>query len=228
MSGFYRWLANPVVRFYRDLWVTSSQQGISKLARLLPGAKVLNSVLSDYSSVGHDAEVINTELGAYSYVSAGARVANCKIGPFCSIGNKVFIAPGIHPSGLISTHPIFYSSAGQCGTVWLTEPTFNENLRATVGADVWIGLNAIVLDGVNVGVGAIIGAGAVVTKDVPPYAVVLGVPAKIVKYRFEASIIERLILSKWWLVSPKLLRDNISVFSESPEKFLDWIERVEQ
>lgn len=215
--------ANPLLRYYRDLVNNYLQSGISNTARLLPGAIVKNSKLEEYSSVGHDAAIINASLGRYSYVSAGARVANCEIGPFCSIGNNVVIAPGIHPVSLISTHPIFFSNSGQCGDVWVDESVVEENRRVQIGADVWIGVNAIVLDGVSIGVGAIIGAGSVVTKDVPPYAVVAGAPAKLIKFRFNSDVIEGLIRSEWWRLDPEILKENRRVFLENPEIFLEWI-----
>ena len=88
----------------------------------------------------------------------------------------------------------------------------------TIGNDVWIGCNAVIMAGVSVGDGAIIGAGAVVTKDVEPYAVVVGVPGKRIKYRFEEEIRENLLQSRWWLWEDNLLRQNIDLFHQEMSK----------
>ena len=89
-----------------------------------------------------------------------------------------------------------------------------------IGADVWIGANALIKGGVSIGVGAVIGAGAVVVKDIPPYAIVGGVPAKIIKYRFPDDIIELLLLSKWWELSEDVLKLNAD-FCMDPLSFLE-------
>ena len=105
------------------------------------------------------------------------------IGKLCSIGDNVRIGLGIHPTHLRSTHPAFYSPQGN----WDIKPTIQEKIteykKVYIGDDVWIGTNAMILDGVTIGSHAVIAAGAVVTKDVPEYAIVGGVPAKIIKYR---------------------------------------------
>ena len=127
----------------------------------------------------------NVSMDDYSYVSAGGAVSNAIIGKFTCIGPEVLIGLGKHPSrDFVSTHPIFYSSRRQVGISFATENAFEEFSPVTIGSDVWIGARAIVLDVVSIGDGAIIGAGAVVTKDVPDYAVVGGVPARIMRYRF--------------------------------------------
>ena len=137
-------------------------------------------------------------LGDYSYIANNSRITNARIGKFCSIGPSFSCGLGIHPTNGISTSPMFYSVAKQNGITLTKENKIEETKQTIVGNDVFIGANVTLLDGVNIGDGAIIGAGAVVTKDIPPYAIAVGVPAKVVKYRFEKDKIEKLLQICWW------------------------------
>ena len=140
----------------------------------------------------------HVQLGDYSYISKNSSINNCEIGKFCSIGPNFCCGLGIHPTNGISTAPMFYSTAKQNGMTLCKENKIEESIRTSIGNDVFIGSNVTVLDGMTIGDGAIIGAGAVVTKDIPPYAIAAGVPAKIIKYRFESDTIDRLLKEKWW------------------------------
>lgn len=128
----------------------------------------------------------HVELGDYSYFAMNAHAANVKIGKFCSIGPNFCCGLGIHPTDGISTSPYFYRR------------TIEEHKPVTIGNDVFIGTNVTILDGVSIGDGAVIGAGAVVTKDIPPYAIAVGVPAKVIKYRFDEQTIQKLLEKEWW------------------------------
>lgn len=140
----------------------------------------------------------NVQLGDYSYVSKNCNISHCSIGKFCSIGPNFCCGFGIHPIDGISTSPMFYSTAKQNGITLCKEGKFDEAKHTVIGNDVFIGANVTVLDGVNVADGAVIGAGAVVVKDIPPYAIAVGVPAKVVKYRFDESTIKALLEKQWW------------------------------
>lgn len=170
-----------------------------------PCAKLHYPVTVKESTLGHgcilynNTVVVSSFIGDHSYIGGGSRVQYAEIGKFCSIAPEVRIGLGKHPIHLKSTYPGFYakdpSQYGITPEYANSEPEYE---RIVIGNDVWIGCRAMVLDGVTIGDGAVIAAGAVVTKDVPPYAVVGGVPAKTIKFRFEPSKIQELLQSKWW------------------------------
>lgn len=133
------------------------------------------------------------QIGAHTYIRSGSHLSLVSsIGRFCSVGSDVFIGQEkhTHPIDWLSTHPFQYTGS----PLSYHAPTE----MAVIGHDVWIGHSATIMEGVTVGTGAVVGTGAMVTKDVPPYAVVVGVPAKVVKYRYSPEVAERLLASEWW------------------------------
>ena len=132
-------------------------------------------------------------IGAHTYIRSGSHLSLVSsIGRFCSIGGDVFIGQEkhTHPINWLSTHPFQYTNSPL---------SYHAPTELTViGHDVWIGHSATIMEGVTVGTGAVVGTGAMVTKDVPPYAVVVGVPARVVKYRYSSDLAERLLASEWW------------------------------
>lgn len=140
----------------------------------------------------------DVQLGDYSYIARNSFVNHCIIGKFCSIGPNFCCGAGIHPTNGISTAPMFYSTAGQNGMTLCKEDKVEEHKQTLIGNDVFIGANVFVLSGVKIGDGAVVGAGAVVVDDVPPYAVAVGVPARVVKYRFDEDTRKALLEKQWW------------------------------
>lgn len=138
------------------------------------------------------------QLGDYSYMAKNASVSNCVIGNFCSIGPNFCCGMGIHPTKGVSTSPMFYSTARQNGTTLCDVDKVEESKRTMIGNDVFIGANVTVLDGIRIADGAVIGAGAVVVGNIPPYAIAVGVPAKVVKFRFDEETINALLERQWW------------------------------
>ncbi len=136
----------------------------------------------------------------------GPKLKNTTFGAFCSVGPESIIGGlGKHPTHFISTHPSFYSNLDQAGLTFTNQSRYAEFSQTTIENDVWIGTRAIVLDGIKIGNGAIIAAGAIVTKDVDPYAIVGGVPARLIKYRFLPETIDFLNRWEWWNLPTEIL-----------------------
>lgn len=187
--------------------------------KIIRGKTILNSKIDKTAKVYSGCLFYNSSLGKYSYLGYDCEIQNCEIGAFCSIAGSVIIGGAQHPLNWVSTSPVFYNIAGGTGR-HLGDLTVSETKKTTIGNDVWIGHRAIIMAGVNVGDGAVIGAGAVVTKDVPSYAIVAGVPAQIIRYRFDQEIIQKIKNSKWWDLSDEILR-GYSKYMNNPNVFCD-------
>jgi acetyltransferase-like isoleucine patch superfamily enzyme len=161
----------------------------------------------------------DVRLGDYSYIAKNSSVSNCIIGKFCSIGPNFCCGLGIHPMNGISTAPMFYSVEKQNGMSLSQENKVGEFRQSIIGNDVFIGANVTVLDGAKIGDGAVIGAGAVVINDIPPYAIAVGVPAKVVKYRFDEQTIKSLLEKQWWNGPEEDLK-NVERYFWDVESFL--------
>lgn len=150
------------------------------------------------TKIGRNCHIRQSQIGDYTYISQNAWISHTTIGKFCSIGPNLFCGWGIHPINGISTSPMFYSPNKQNGVSLSSIAKTKEQKPIIIGNDVFIGANVTILDGITIGDGAVIGAGAVVSKDIPPYAVAIGCPIKIVKYRFTEEQIQKLLHIKWW------------------------------
>lgn len=202
MKFFYYWA--KLLKKMRGVAVVNSF--VHPTAKLESGTHFVNSSICKHSFVGYDCEIINTEIGS-----------------FCSIANGVVIGGGMHPIDWVSTSPVFYSGRDSVKAKFSTfdRPPIKKSF---VGHDVWIGQNVIVKQGVVIGTGAVIGMGSVVTKDVLPYSIVAGNPAKFIRNRFDDEIINSLIDSCWWSLSEKSLNEHAKNIC-NPELFLKGISK---
>ena len=158
----------------------------------------VNSRISTKANIAGPSQISDSDIGDYTYISMNSIILSTKIGKFCSIGPNLFCGWGIHPTNGLSTSPAFYSLNKQVGITFSKENKIKERLPIEIGNDVFIGMNVTILDGVTIGDGAVIGAGAVVSKNIPPYAIAIGTPIQILRYRFKPQIIEKLLKIKWW------------------------------
>ncbi len=182
---------------YQDPGTAKKQLGLEPFIH--PTASVRDSRFGIYTEVGARTTVAETEFGDYSYVVHDSQIIYATIGKFCSIASHTRINPGNHPLERVAlSHFTYRASAYGLGA---DEPGFFEwrrEHRVTLGHDVWLGHGVIVLPGVSIGTGAAIGAGTVVTKDVPPFAVVVGNPGRVLRYRFPEEVREALLAIAWW------------------------------
>lgn len=151
--------------------------------------------------------IFQAEIGDYTYIAQNSHISITTIGKFCSIGPNVVCGWGIHPTDGISTSPMFYSTMKQNGMTLSAKDKVEERKGITIGNDVFIGANVTILDGVTIGDGAVIGAGAVVSKDIPPYAIAVGCPIKVTRFRFDEHTISKLLAIKWCNFSKDHLRE---------------------
>jgi acetyltransferase-like isoleucine patch superfamily enzyme len=157
-----------------------------------------NSKICKTSKIYPFTKIVNSKIDSFSYVSYFSHLQNVTVGKYCSIAKRVSVGLGFHPTNFISTSPIFYSPKNPLFKSIVKDKKFEDIKPSFIGNDVWIGANTVILDGVRIGHGSIIGANSVVTKDVEPYSIVGGVPAKLIRKRFLEEEIEFLLKLEWW------------------------------
>lgn len=159
----------------------------------------LNCIFEGSNYIGKNVVCIDSTLGLFTYINNASKVLLTDIGRYSCIGPECLIGGlGAHPVDRKSTHRMFYSKDRPEWASYCFAENFVEKKRAYIGHDVWIGARVIVMDGVTIGNGAIVAAGSIVTRDVAPYAIVAGVPAKIVRSRFSPATVNKLIEEAWW------------------------------
>ena len=190
----------------------------AKAIKILRGRAVRHSYVHNTAKVEAGSHFIKSTMRRHSFCGYDCDINCCDIGPFCSIANEVVIGGGAHPIDWVSSSPVFYTGRDSVKAKF-SEHQRSDVLRTSIGADVWIGTRAIIRQGVQIGPGAIVGMGAVVTRDVLAFEIVAGVPATHVRFRFEPSIRERLLRSSWWDLPDNIIA-KAAVNAREPEAFL--------
>ena len=192
-----------------------------KKARLIA---VKNSTVHRTSKLGSGTSFYWSSMGRLSFCGYDCHIVHADIGSFTSIANSVVIGGGRHPMEWAGMSPVFYEGRDSVKakfSVHVREPP----RRVAVGHDVWLGQSVIVLPGATIGDGAVVGAGSVVTKEVPPYAIVAGNPARLIRYRFSDSLRIRLLSVRWWDLDDRALRE-LGLYVRDVEAFVSAAEKI--
>jgi hypothetical protein len=191
-------LSRPGRRLGEDPWVHET-------------SRIQDSTLGPWTAIGANCSIVESTFGDYSYAAGDVAIIYSEVGKFCSIASHVRLNPGNHPMQRVTQHHMTYRRA-QYGFGEVNDEAFFDWRRAdkvTIGHDVWLGHGVIVLPGVSIGTGAVVGAGAVVTKDIEPYTIAVGVPAKPLRTRFPADVVEKLLRIGWWDWPRELLEERL-------------------
>lgn len=191
-------------------------------------SSLLKCEIESYSTIYENCRLEHVRLGSFSFIAESSRLSSVTIGRFCSIGPQAIVGYGDHPTNWISTSPVFYSTQEQCGYTFSDSDYFNEKKPIAVGHDVWMGARVFIRNGVLIGNGAIIGAGAVVVTDIPDFAIAVGCPAKVIRYRFDIETRQKISDSKWWNWDLSKLQKHQALFRQpDPDVFFRNSERSE-
>jgi len=175
------------------------------------------------SKIESGSNIVNVHMDRHSFCGHNCEISNAKIGAFTSISDNVIIGGGTHPVDWVSMSPVFYKGRDSVRKKY-AEHHRPEPLQTGVGHDVWIGHGVHIKQGVEIGTGAVVGMGSIVTKDVEPYAIVAGCPAKLIRKRFDDNLVKLLLESQWWMFEDKKLMEYAKDFNDP----LRFIERVQQ
>jgi len=190
----------------------------SRVMKKIRGSAILNSSIPPTSKVESGSTVINSAFGEHSFCGYDCAFINTTVGRFCSVASRVIVGGARHPIEYVSTSPVFLAHKESIKKKF-SRHDYRWEPKTVIGHDVWIGEGVYVKGGVTIGVGAVIGMGSVVTKDVPPYAIYAGNPARLIRYRFSDDVIAGLLKSRWWEYSDEKLTAAAAQFND-PEAFL--------
>ncbi|WP_280071118.1 CatB-related O-acetyltransferase [Pseudomonas mosselii] len=191
---------------------------ISRILKKSRGSALIDSAVPRGSKVESGCTLFSSSFGRHSFCGYDCTFINTTVGSFCSIANNVVVGGARHPIEYVSTSPVFLAHKESIKKKYARHD-YRWEPKTVIGHDVWIGERVLIKGGVTIGVGAVIGMGSVVTKDVPPYAVYAGNPARLIRFRFPESIVEGLLNSRWWEFSDDELESSAALFND-PEAFL--------
>ncbi len=220
LSAFYRTLLFPFKKMSIERRTKST---IRQGAYLQGGTRLLGR-----NYIGRRTVLSHVTMGFCSYINSDGDLTDTVIGKYTSIGCGVRTELGSHPlDGHVALHPAFYSKSAAMGFSYAKEDTYEEfqyidpknRVQVLIGNDVWIGNGVRILGGTRIADGCAIGAGAVVTKDTEPYGIYAGVPAKLIRKRFDAEEIRALLEKKWWDWDETRMKEKIDRFADV-KKFL--------
>ena len=215
---------HETTKIYKDVRVKESQLG--RNTSVGDHTKMDFSNIDDYVRIDRFNHLYYANLGRHSYTGQNTVIMHAEIGKFCSISWGVTIGPANHSYHRISTHSFLYNEVEGLRPKWEEAAYDRFASKCKVGNDVWIGADATILRDLEIGNGAIVASGAVVTKNVPSYAIVGGVPARIIKYRFPQEIIKKLQNLKWWDWDDEMISQYYEYFAE--ELTIERLEELEK
>lgn len=195
----------------------------NKVLKKMRGAAVANSSIHRTSKVEAGSQFINSSMDRYSFCGYDCKILNCNIGAFCSIADGVIIGGAQHPIEWASTSPVFYRGRDSVAKKF-SEFERPKSKRTTIGNDVWIGDRALIKGGVEIGDGAIIGMGSVVTKNVGAYEIWAGNPAKLIRKRFDDNTVQELLNSDWWNLDDATIL-KYSQYIREPNQFASQLKK---
>lgn len=198
--------------------MSSIKYYLAKVLKKARGSAVKNSQIDKSSKIESGCNIVDLTMGRHSFCGYDCEIVNCEIGSFCSIANNVIIGGPMHPMAWVSMSPVFYKGRDSVKAKFSTHD-LPAAKKTFIGHDVWIGQYSLIKQGVNIGTGAVIGMGSVVTKDVEPYSIVAGSPAREIRKRFNDSTITKLLKSKWWKFDDDQLK-KYSIYFTDPSEFI--------
>lgn len=205
-------------RNHRNRIILNLQYYWAKILKKMRGCAIKNSHIPITSKIESGSHIVNSNFDRHSYCGYDCEITNADIGAFCSIANNVIIGGAMHQMEWVSMSPVFREGKDSVKTKFAEHKSPGIK-RTTIGHDVWIGQRSLLKQGINIGNGAVIGMGSVVTKDVEPYSIVVGCPAKMIRKRFDDKIVKELLASEWWNLNDSELHKYAKFFND-PDLFI--------